>query len=105
MRSVSAESQGLPAGLSSVCAAGVRVCVISRGTLTAPYGAREGGLLHFARYEAFFCMAQDFKRVGDDLLYTAKITLIQSLTGHTFDLRTLDGRLLHVPLDTVVHPK
>jgi DnaJ family protein B protein 4 len=50
-------------------------------------------------------MAQDFKRVGDDLLYTAKITLIQSLTGHTFDLRTLDGRLLHVPLDTVVHPK
>jgi len=48
---------------------------------------------------------EDFKRVGDDLLYTAKITLIQSLTGHTFDVRTLDGRLLHVPLDTVVHPK
>ena len=61
-------------------------------------------ILHATRH-SFVILAQDFKRVGDDLLYTAKITLIQSLTGHTFDLRTLDGRLLHVPLDTVVHPK
>jgi DnaJ-class molecular chaperone len=46
-----------------------------------------------------------FSRNDDDLLHTAKLTLIQSLSGFRFDLITLDKRTLHIPVDEIVHPK
>lgn len=46
-----------------------------------------------------------YSRDGDNLLHTANITLIESLSGYRFDLDTLDKRTLHIPVDEIVHPK
>ncbi|XP_042668901.1 dnaJ homolog subfamily B member 13 isoform X1 [Centrocercus urophasianus] len=43
-----------------------------------------------------------FKRTKDDLIYVANIPLGKALIGCTVDVRTLDGRLLNVPINDIV---
>ncbi|TVU18095.1 hypothetical protein EJB05_34165 [Eragrostis curvula] len=45
-----------------------------------------------------------FKRDGNDLIYTHKISLVEALTGFTVQLTTLDGRSLTIPVKSVVSP-
>ncbi|NWX93271.1 DJB13 protein, partial [Nothoprocta pentlandii] len=45
-----------------------------------------------------------FKRAGDDLIYVATIPLVKALVGCAVAVRTLDGRLLNIPVNDVVHP-
>ncbi|XP_074264459.1 uncharacterized protein LOC141586949 [Silene latifolia] len=45
-----------------------------------------------------------FKRDGNDLLVTQKISLVESLTGYTAQITTLDGRTLTVPVNSVISP-
>ncbi|XP_029956563.1 dnaJ homolog subfamily B member 13 [Salarias fasciatus] len=45
-----------------------------------------------------------FKRKHNDLIYTLKISLEMALTGFSVDVQTLDGRLLCVPINDIVHP-
>lgn len=47
----------------------------------------------------------EFERKGNDLIYTAKISLIQALCPESIKIVTLDGRTLMVSLDEIVHPK
>ncbi|XP_051464734.1 dnaJ homolog subfamily B member 13 isoform X2 [Apus apus] len=46
-----------------------------------------------------------FKRANDDLIYVASIPLGKALTGCSVDVRTLDGRLLNIPINDIVDPK
>lgn len=43
-----------------------------------------------------------FKRQGNELIYEAKISLLQSLTGGTLRLTTLDNRNLEIPFQGVI---
>lgn len=43
-------------------------------------------------------------REGNDLVVKQEITLLESLTGKTFELTTLDGRNIMVPLAEIVKP-
>lgn len=45
-----------------------------------------------------------FKRDGNDLVVNQKISLLNALTGKSFDLTTLDGRYLSVPITDIVKP-
>ncbi|GAV66728.1 DnaJ domain-containing protein/DnaJ_C domain-containing protein [Cephalotus follicularis] len=45
-----------------------------------------------------------FKRDGNDLVINQEITLLEALTGKTFDMITLDGRNLMIPLTDIVKP-
>ncbi|XP_047096105.1 dnaJ homolog subfamily B member 13-like [Lolium rigidum] len=45
-----------------------------------------------------------FKRDGNDLVYTHKISLVDALTGCAVQLMTLDGRNLTVPVKSVINP-
>ncbi|WRX25424.1 Chaperone DnaJ [Theobroma cacao] len=45
-----------------------------------------------------------FKRDGNDLVVTQKISLVEALTGYTAQLTTLDGRNLTVPINNVISP-
>lgn len=45
-----------------------------------------------------------FKRDGNDLVVTQKISLAEALTGYTVHLTTLDGRKLTIPINNVIHP-
>eukprot|EP00118_Oscarella_pearsei_P003946 m.16396 g.16396 ORF g.16396 m.16396 type:complete len:315 (+) comp26896_c0_seq3:549-1493(+) len=45
-----------------------------------------------------------FKRTGNDLHYTAKITLVQALTGCIIEIKTLDDRVLSIPINEIVRP-
>lgn len=45
-----------------------------------------------------------FKREGDNLSYTANITLSQALAGVNIELPTLDGRRLKIPIREVINP-
>ncbi|KAH9329499.1 hypothetical protein KI387_001607 [Taxus chinensis] len=45
-----------------------------------------------------------YKRDGNDLIVTQKITLAQALTGYTVNLVTLDGRSLSIPITDVISP-
>lgn len=45
-----------------------------------------------------------YTRDGNDLVVKQEISLLESLTGKTFDLTTLDGRNLSVPLTEIVKP-
>ncbi|KAL3623180.1 hypothetical protein CASFOL_031996 [Castilleja foliolosa] len=45
-----------------------------------------------------------FKRDGNDLIATQKISLVEALTGYTAPVTTLDGRNLTVPINTIVSP-
>lgn len=46
-----------------------------------------------------------FRRDGDDLIFTAKIPLGKALIGCSIEVPTLDGRLLNIPINDIVHPK
>uniref|UniRef100_A0AAY5K4U5 J domain-containing protein n=1 Tax=Esox lucius TaxID=8010 RepID=A0AAY5K4U5_ESOLU len=46
-----------------------------------------------------------FIRQHNDLIYTAQISLVKALTGFAVDIETLDGRLLNIPVNDIVHPK
>jgi DnaJ family protein B protein 4 len=45
-----------------------------------------------------------FKRDGNNLIYTHKISLVEALTGCTVQVTTLDGRTLTIPVKSVVSP-
>ncbi|KAK9153498.1 hypothetical protein Sjap_000978 [Stephania japonica] len=45
-----------------------------------------------------------FKRDGNDLIYTQKISLVEALTGYTVQLTTLDGRNLTIPINSIISP-
>ncbi|XP_028763385.1 dnaJ homolog subfamily B member 1-like [Neltuma alba] len=45
-----------------------------------------------------------YRRDGNDLVINQEITLLESLTGKTLDLTTLDGRSLVIPLTDIVKP-
>ncbi|XP_061485627.1 dnaJ homolog subfamily B member 13 isoform X2 [Rhineura floridana] len=46
-----------------------------------------------------------FKREDDNLIYVASLPLGKALIGCTVDVRTLDERLLNIPINDIVHPK
>lgn len=48
---------------------------------------------------------EDFERKDNDLIYTAKITLIQALCSETVKIVTLDGRNLLIAMDEIINPK
>ncbi|PKU27786.1 hypothetical protein llap_21910 [Limosa lapponica baueri] len=43
-----------------------------------------------------------FKRADDNLIYVATIPLGKALIGCTVEVRTLDGRLLNIPINDIV---
>ncbi|AWP00260.1 putative dnaJ -like subfamily B member 13 isoform 2 [Scophthalmus maximus] len=45
-----------------------------------------------------------FVRQHDDLIYKANVSLEMALTGFSVDVPTLDGRLLNIPINEIVHP-
>ncbi|KAK4478473.1 hypothetical protein RD792_013949 [Penstemon davidsonii] len=45
-----------------------------------------------------------FKRDGNDLIATQKISLVEALTGYTAQVSTLDGRTLTIPVNNIVSP-
>ncbi|KAG1371572.1 dnaJ-like subfamily B member 13 [Cocos nucifera] len=45
-----------------------------------------------------------FKREGNDLIFTEKISLVEALTGYTVQLTTLDGRNLTIPINSIISP-
>ncbi|KAK6943490.1 DnaJ domain [Dillenia turbinata] len=45
-----------------------------------------------------------FKRDGNDLVVTQKISLVEALTGYTAQITTLDGRNLTVPVNSIISP-
>ncbi|KAI3993462.1 hypothetical protein MKX01_002475 [Papaver californicum] len=45
-----------------------------------------------------------FRREGNDLIATRKISLVEALTGYTSQLTTLDGRTLPISINSVVSP-
>lgn len=45
-----------------------------------------------------------FKRDGNDLVVTQKVSLIEALTGYTVQLTTLDGRNLTIPINNTISP-
>lgn len=45
-----------------------------------------------------------FKRDGNDLVATQKISLVEALTGYTAQVTTLDGRNLTIPVNSIVSP-
>lgn len=49
--------------------------------------------------------AKQTKRHGNNLIYTCKISLQQALNADPVVVETLDGRLLRVPVDSVITPR
>ncbi|XP_033916080.1 dnaJ homolog subfamily B member 13 [Melopsittacus undulatus] len=45
-----------------------------------------------------------FKRANDNLIFITTIPLGKALVGCTVDVRTLDGRLLNIPINDIVDP-
>ncbi|KAK6931169.1 DnaJ domain [Dillenia turbinata] len=45
-----------------------------------------------------------FRRDGNDLLVTERITLLQALTGKIINITTLDGRNLSIPISEIIRP-
>eukprot|EP00884_Botryococcus_braunii_P017249 jgi/Botrbrau1/4207/Bobra.0044s0011.1 len=45
-----------------------------------------------------------FQRDGNDLIYKARVPLIEALTGTTINLTTLDGRNLSLPFRDIITP-
>ncbi|KAJ3045730.1 DnaJ sub B member 13 [Rhizophlyctis rosea] len=42
-------------------------------------------------------------REGNDLIYSAELPLVKGLTGSIIDFKTLDGRVLKIPVNEIVH--
>ncbi|XP_072302506.1 dnaJ homolog subfamily B member 13 [Eucyclogobius newberryi] len=45
-----------------------------------------------------------FKRLDNDLIYHAVVSLEMALTGFSVEVETLDGRLINIPFNEIVHP-
>lgn len=45
-----------------------------------------------------------FQRDGNDLIYKARVPLLQALLGTTVNVTTLDGRNLTIPVPAVITP-
>jgi DnaJ family protein B protein 4 len=45
-----------------------------------------------------------FKRDGNDLIVTHKVSLLEALTGFTVTIQTLDGRTLSIPCPDILQP-
>ncbi|XP_068667544.1 uncharacterized protein [Aristolochia californica] len=45
-----------------------------------------------------------FKRDGNDLIMTQKISLVEALSGYTVQVTTLDGRNLTIPVNNIISP-
>lgn len=45
-----------------------------------------------------------FVRKGNDLLYTAVVSLSDALTGVAVQINTLDSRILSIPIAEIIHP-
>lgn len=45
-----------------------------------------------------------FKRDGNDLVLTQKLSLVEALTGYTVQVTTLDGRNLTIPINAIISP-
>ncbi|KAG9155130.1 hypothetical protein Leryth_011109 [Lithospermum erythrorhizon] len=45
-----------------------------------------------------------FKRDGNDLVTTQKVSLVEALTGYTAQVTTLDGRTLTIPVNSIISP-
>lgn len=45
-----------------------------------------------------------FRRVKNDLYFTANISLLDALTGVTVSIKTLDGRVVPIPVNEIVRP-
>ncbi|EEF34265.1 dnaJ homolog subfamily B member 1 [Ricinus communis] len=45
-----------------------------------------------------------FKRDGNDLIVTQKISLVEALTGYTVQVTTVDGRNLTIPISSIITP-
>ncbi|XP_039600208.1 dnaJ homolog subfamily B member 13 [Polypterus senegalus] len=46
-----------------------------------------------------------FRREQNNLVYICHIDLVKALTGLAVAIETLDGRLLNIPINDIVHPK
>ncbi|XP_035034322.2 dnaJ homolog subfamily B member 13 [Hippoglossus stenolepis] len=46
-----------------------------------------------------------FERQDDDLIYKTQISLEMALTGFSVNVQTIDGRLINIPINDIVHPK
>ncbi|XP_060754022.1 dnaJ homolog subfamily B member 13-like [Neoarius graeffei] len=46
-----------------------------------------------------------FVRQNNNLIYTENISLKEALTGFSVDVETLDGKLLNIPVNDIVHPE
>jgi len=47
---------------------------------------------------------QIFKRDNDNIIYTANVPLEKALIGCIVDVPTLDGRIISIPINDIVHP-
>mmetsp|Transcript_3911 Transcript_3911/g.3328 ORF Transcript_3911/g.3328 Transcript_3911/m.3328 type:complete len:128 (-) Transcript_3911:157-540(-) len=47
---------------------------------------------------------KEFKRKGNDLIYTARIKLVDALCCTPLEITTLDFRHLHIALDQIITP-
>ena len=45
------------------------------------------------------------RRLGNDIIYTCRVTLQQALRAEPTTVHTLDGRLIKVPVDHLITPK
>ncbi|KAL2557893.1 DNAJ heat shock family protein [Forsythia ovata] len=45
-----------------------------------------------------------FKRDGNDIIVSQKISLVEALTGYTAEVTTLDGRNLTIPVNSIINP-
>ncbi|XP_053297871.1 dnaJ homolog subfamily B member 13 [Pleuronectes platessa] len=46
-----------------------------------------------------------FERQDDDLINETQISLEMALTGFSVSVRTIDGRLINIPINDIVHPR
>ena len=49
--------------------------------------------------------ATSFKRVGDNLIFTRQISLEESILAESFEITTLDDRVLFVSIDEIISPQ
>ncbi|GFY83779.1 DNAJ heat shock family protein [Actinidia rufa] len=45
-----------------------------------------------------------FKRDGNDLVFTKKISFVEALTGYTAQITSLDGRTLTIAINAIISP-
>ena len=50
-------------------------------------------------------VAKQTKRRGNDLIYTCKISLKKALNAEPITVKTLDDRIIKVPVDSIVTPR